>query len=277
MATPDFAAAFLPLWQWRPALVPATLCGAGMTRERHMVSSRISALALALCLAAAPAALLAQAAEGDDASAWAPEGAAPEPGAGTVDAGPAGDLSLGVEEGAAESRTYVAASFEAWEQRCFRSDTGADPCQLYTLLKDADGNSVAELSVFNLPEGAPGPAIAGAELVVPLGTLLTEGARIAIDQAKARVYPYTLCVENGCIARIGLTAEDLAAFKKGASATTTIVPFFAPDQPVSLPVSLKGFTAGYDAMAEANRKADAAAKAAGTTPEGTAPEAAPAP
>lgn len=268
MAAPDFAAALLPLWGWRPALVPATLCGAGMTRERHMVSLRISALALALCLAAAPAAILAQEAEGDGAPAATPD-------AGTVDAGPAGDLSLGVEEGAAESRTYVAASFEAWEQRCFRSDTGADPCQLYTLLKDAEGNSVAELSVFNLPEGAPGPAIAGAELVVPLGTLLTEGARIAIDQAKARVYPYTLCVENGCIARIGLTAEDLAAFKKGASATTTIVPFFAPDQPVSLPVSLKGFTAGYDAMAEANRKADAAAKAAGTTPEGTAPEAAP--
>jgi len=244
-----------------------------------MVSSRISALALALCLVAAPAAILAQTAEGDDGSAAAPETAGQDAGEATVDAGPAGDLSLGVEEGDAQSRTYVAASFESWEQRCFRSDTGADPCQLYVLLRDGDGNNVAEFSVFNLPEGAPGPAVAGAELVVPLGTLLTEGARIAVDQAKARVYPYTLCVENGCIARIGLTAEDLAGLKKGANATVTIVPFFAPGQQVSLTVSLKGFTAGYEAMAEANRKADAAAAAAKAGGEGAAPapEAAPAP
>lgn len=244
-----------------------------------MVSSRISALAVALCLATAPGALLAQDSGAEDGAAAAAEVPGEAAAAPSVDAGPAGDLSLGVEEdeeGGAQARTYVAATFESWEQRCFRSDTGADPCQLYMLLKDDEGNNVAEFTVFNLPEGAPPPAIAGAELVVPLGTLLTEGARIAIDQAKARIYPYTLCVENGCIARIGLTAEDLTAFKKGAKATVTIVPFFAPDQQVNLAVSLKGFTAGYDAMAAANDKADAAAKAAGAAapaPEAATPDA----
>ena len=49
------------------------------------------------------------------------------------------------------------ATFEAWEQRCVRTEDGADPCQLYQLLKDADGNSVAEISMFSLPEGRGRP------------------------------------------------------------------------------------------------------------------------
>ncbi len=61
--------------------------------------------------------------------------------------------------------------------------------------------------------------------------------------------------------------EEIASFKKGATATFSISPFVAPDQKVNLPVSLKGFTAGYDAMTEANKQADAAAaKAAAEAP-----------
>ncbi len=64
-----------------------------------------------------------------------------------------------------------AAKFEEWEQRCIRTESGADPCQLYQLLKDDQGKSVAEFTIFGLPAGWP--AVAGATIIVPLETLLT--------------------------------------------------------------------------------------------------------
>ena len=61
------------------------------------------------------------------------------------DTATAGDLSLGQEVNkGGVGETYVAAKFEEWEQRCVRTESGADPCQLYKLLKDAQGNNVAD-------------------------------------------------------------------------------------------------------------------------------------
>lgn len=214
-----------------------------------MAKTTSTALALILALAAAP--LLAQTEE-------APAPAAPADGA------TAENLAMGQEVGAADGpgSTYTAANFEAWEQKCVRTETGADPCQLYLLLKDQQGNSVAEFTMFNLPAGTEGPAVAGATFIAPLETLLTAGMLLQIDEAKGKVYPFTFCAQIGCVARIGFTAEEITAMKAGANAKITIVPFVAPDEKVELAVSLKGFTAAYDTVAAANDAADAAAKAA---------------
>ena len=147
-------------------------------------------------------------------------------------------------------QTYLAAKFELWEQRCVKTDTGKDPCQFYQLLKDKDGNSVAEISMLALP--ASTQAAAGATVMAPLQTFLPAGMLLSIDGANAKTYPFTFCTTAGCIARIGFTAEEVARFKKGAGAAMTIVPAAAPDQKVELVISLKGFTAGYDAVAAAN-------------------------
>lgn len=173
---------------------------------------------------------------------------------------PGNDLSMGVELGGdpKPGDTYIAATFELWEQRCVKTDFGADPCQLYQLLKDKDGNSVAEISLFNMPAGSEGPAVAGASFVAPLETLLTDGLRLTIDGGKMKAYPFTVCTQIGCVARIGFTAEEVTQLKKGAMANAVIVPFVAPEATVDLAVSLKGFTAGYDAMVAANVAADAA-------------------
>lgn len=197
----------------------------------------VSVLALAL---AVPGAVLAQTEEAPAADAPA----ASEP-------APAGDdLSLGAEVKAPDGpgTTYTAATFDSWEQRCIRTEDGSDPCQLYQLLKDGEGTSVAEISMFALPAG--GQAVAGATVVAPLETLLTEQMTLAIDGATPKRYPFTWCAPVGCIARLGFTQEDLDSFKKGAKATMTIVPALAPDQKVVLEISLKGFTAGFEAVAK---------------------------
>lgn len=161
-------------------------------------------------------------------------------------------LSMGTDAAATDGigSTYVEASFEAWEQRCIRTEDGSDPCQLYQLLRDAEGNALAEFSMFNLPAG--GQAAAGATVIVPLETLLTENLLLGIDGGTAKVYPFTFCSSIGCIARIGFTADEVAQFKKGAKATLTIVPAVAPDQKVSADLSLKGFTAGFEAVSKTN-------------------------
>jgi invasion protein IalB len=140
--------------------------------------------------------------------------------------------------------TYVQEEVGDWELQCIRTDQEEDPCTLYQLLNDQEGNPVAEVSIFRLPEG--GRAEAGATVIVPLETLLTEQLRIAVDGGQGKLYPFSFCNPVGCYARIGLTASDVEAFKRGAVARLSIVPFAAPDQTVTLDLSLSGFTAGYD-------------------------------
>lgn len=177
-------------------------------------------------------------------------------------AAPAPDTGLAMGQAPADGvgSTYVKESFEAWELRCVKTETGNDPCQLYQLLKDTQGNSVAEFGLFTLPEG--GQAVAGATIIAPLETLLTSGIRLGVDEAQPKAYPFTFCSQVGCVARVGFTAEEVAAFKAGGKAVMTIVPAAAPDQSVVLEVSLKGFTAGYDATAASNAATQAAATAA---------------
>ena len=155
-------------------------------------------------------------------------------------------LSLGADADADPElgKPYTAETVGAFEMRCIKTEEENDPCQMYQLLDDGQGAPVAEFSLFRLPEG--GKAVAGATIVVPLETSLPAHIRLAVDGGKARAYPYAFCNPVGCYARIGLVAEDVAAFKRGAKATITIVPALAPDQKVELSMSLDGFTASFD-------------------------------
>ncbi len=195
------------------------------------------------------AAVAFNAAVAQETTAPAPE--APAADAPAAAAAPAAeDLSLGKPAADGPGSTYVEATHGDWEQRCVRTEDGSDPCQLYQLLKDATGNPVAEFSVFGLPPGQQ--AAAGATAIVPLETLLTQDLTFQVDAGAAKRYPYSWCSPIGCIARIGFTAEEVAAMKGGVKATMTLVPVVAPDQKVVLDISLKGFTAGYDAVNAAN-------------------------
>lgn len=162
---------------------------------------------------------------------------------------PAADLSLGTPvDGEPEvGEPYIRDEFGDWALRCLRAAEGPDPCQLYQLLMDEDDNAVAEISMFPLPDG--GQAAAGATIVVPLETLLTEQLTISVDGQAPRRYPFTFCNRAGCVSRVGFTADEVNQFKQGARANLRIVPAAAPDQEVVLDISLIGFTAGYDGTA----------------------------
>ena len=115
---------------------------------------------------------------------------------------------------------------------------------MYQLLNDDAGSPVVEFSLFRLPEG--GRATAGATIVVPLETALQQQLTIQVDSSEARRYPFAFCNQIGCYARIGLTEQDVAAFRAGNAARVSIAPFVAQDQAVNVTLSLTGFTAAFD-------------------------------
>lgn len=164
------------------------------------------------------------------------------------DTAPAADaLDLGEPVAPSEGQIYVAENFGDWELRCIRAAEGEeDRCNMYQLLSNADDAPVAEFNLFRLPEG--GQAVAGANVVVPLETLLTQQLTLSVDDGEARRYPFTFCNAAGCVARVGLTQTEIDALKNGVSATLRVVPVAAPDEEFLLTMSLAGFTAGFDQL-----------------------------
>jgi invasion protein IalB len=209
---------------------------------RHRPLHILSALVLLLASPLAAQTSDAPAADGEDAAPAPAEEAAP----------PAdGGLALGepVPDVADIGEPYLGAEFGDWDLRCVRTEDGNDPCQLYQLLEDQNGNAVAEISVFPLPAGQQ--AQAGVTIITPLETLLTEQLTLRVDAGQAKRYPFTFCAPVGCVSRIGLLPEEVQGFRRGARATVRIVPAAAPDQEVILTVSLAGFTAGFQAVVDA--------------------------
>ncbi|WP_323007717.1 invasion associated locus B family protein [Pseudorhodobacter sp.] len=216
-------------------------------------------LATTLCLFIGTAAFAQDAATTPEAPApetTAPETTAPAADAAAAPAAVAPGLSMGKEEGAANDgigSSYSAGTFGAWEQTCIKTEDGSDPCQLVQLLKDGGENPVAQFIFASLPADHPArpKAVAGADIIVPLGTQLTAGLSLSVDGGTTRKYPFSWCEQIGCIAQIGFTQAELDGFKKGKEAKLTLVQVFSPDK-VELTISLAGFTAGFDAVNKAN-------------------------
>lgn len=168
--------------------------------------------------------------------------------AGLATAQSANDLSLGQPaSGPRVGEQYVKDVSGSWEVRCVKAEEGQkDRCGVYQLLRELAGNPIAEINVFTLAPG--GEAVAGANIITPLETLLQPQIRISIDGAEARLYPFSFCRQNGCYARVGFTALDLAALERGTAAEIVIFGLGNPDTPVQIAMPLDGFTAAYDML-----------------------------
>ncbi len=111
----------------------------------------IKTCALVFALGLAPLAAVAQTATEETEGASTEVEAEPT----TEGTAPGSDLSTGVAENAdGIGQTYVRDNYQDWQLRCIKTTDGNDPCQLYQLLVDGDGNSVAEINLF-LVHGNP--------------------------------------------------------------------------------------------------------------------------
>jgi len=145
---------------------------------------------------------------------------------------------------------YLAATHGDWEVRCIRIPDDIDPCQMYQRLFTEDGEAVAEIVMFNLPPGSE--AVAAAEIVTPLGTILTQQISMSVDGGQVRRYPFRFCDPMGCVAQIGFTEAEVQGFRRGRVANMVIA-HLSLEEPFNVPISLMGFTASFDQVSASNR------------------------
>lgn len=208
----------------------------------------ISATAVAAALAVAPGVASAQ----DDTT------TAEQEGAGNGDLGLQGGEPVD-DQGRPLGEEYILETSGDWEIRCVTTSLPDDPCTLHQVLREQGDSPVAEISVFNLPDGDRFEA--ASTVATPLETLLSAKVTLSVDGGSRRRYDFTFCTPSSCVAQFGMETAVVDAFRRGAEALIEIVPLRARDQTVGLTVSLMGFTAGYERIEELNA-ANAAAIAA---------------
>ncbi|WP_298935444.1 invasion associated locus B family protein [uncultured Ruegeria sp.] len=155
------------------------------------------------------------------------------------------ELDLG-ESGPRVGEQFVKEKSGEWDVSCIKAEDGEDPCAIVQVLNGPQGEPIAEVSIGKLPEG--GAAVAWANVIVPLETLLQAQLALSIDGAPRKLYNYHHCVPVGCVAQLGLSQGDLSAMKAGSKATFSLVPARFPDQVLEMDMSLSGFTAGFDGL-----------------------------
>jgi invasion protein IalB len=152
-----------------------------------------------------------------------------------------GGLAMGEE--VKQVAPYFREESGDWKLECLKTGQEQEPCQLFQAAVDPNGNQLSNMRLFKLPEA--GQAVAGAVIAMPLEILLTAQLNMTIDDNPLKRYPFSVCDPLGCYARIGLTQEDIDAFKAGKNVVFEVVPFAAPKERMVVTMSLKGFTAGY--------------------------------
>ena len=161
----------------------------------------------------------------------------------------ASGLSLGkpLETIREPGEIYLAGNKGDWNVRCITGNPGEiDKCEIQQLIFLNENTPVADISIFKLPEGER--AVAAANVMVPLETLLTKKFRFAFSENSVKEFPYSFCNQNGCLVRMGLLNEDIEAMKKGSSSELSITHISSPESSINLNLSLNGFTAAFDVI-----------------------------
>lgn len=159
------------------------------------------------------------------------------------------ELPLGEPAGPKLGEPYEREQIVDWTIRCIRKENPNDEvCQMYQLLKNTDGSGVAEVSL--VPVRGDENIASIANIMTPLGTLLRPGLVLAVDENDPIVYPFTVCSQQGCLARFGITNELLEQMKSGSTAISEIVAAVSPDRPIVLDISLSGFTRAFETLME---------------------------
>jgi invasion protein IalB len=164
------------------------------------------------------------------------------------DAAPEAETAAEQTETAPEiGSTYIKEENGAWKLRCARAPIGkSDPCDMFQLLINPEGEPVAEMSVQTL--NATGEFIADLVIIAPLGLLLPAGVQVKIDGRDAGRIPFIVCSKNSCVAKAGLKAADVQALKAGNVTQLAFVPADRSRAPFGGDISLAGFTVSFDKL-----------------------------
>ncbi len=161
----------------------------------------------------------------------------------------ASGLSLGkpLEAIREPGEIYLAGTKGDWNVRCVTGSPGEiDKCEIQQLIFLNENTPIADISIFKLPDGEI--AVAAANVMVPLETLLTKNFRFAFSDKIVKEFQYSFCNQNGCLVRMGLLEEDIEAMKKGSVSELSITHISRPEATINLSLSLDGFTAAFNTL-----------------------------
>ena len=116
----------------------------------------------------------------------------------------ASGLSLGkpLESIREPGEIYLAGSKGDWNVRCVTGTPGEkDKCEIQQLIFLNENTPIADISIFKLPDGEI--AVAAANVMVPLETLLTKNFRFAFSDKIVKEFEYSFCNKNGCLSPYG--------------------------------------------------------------------------
>lgn len=133
-----------------------------------------------------------------------------------------------------------------WDVAC---EKAGKPCVMAQIGNDNKGVPILEMVLRTLPEVQEiqgQKVVAVADIITPLGVVLTSGLSVQIDSQQEQRAPFQICTEQGCLVREPLTEEAVQRFKKGANARLTVVA--AQQGAVSAIISLRGFTKAFNSL-----------------------------
>ena len=136
------------------------------------------------------------------------------------------------------------AKHKDWAVQCKKNSQGAlQSCFMFQriLLKDSE-DSLLRMTV-DKPEDLTQPR---AVFAIPLGTYVTPGIKIKIDQNQPLDLEIEYCDKQGCYAGILLDQSLLSSLKRGSQVAVSFQ--HRSRQTIKLPISLMGFSTGFAAL-----------------------------
>ncbi|MEM7221864.1 MAG: invasion associated locus B family protein [Pseudomonadota bacterium] len=141
-----------------------------------------------------------------------------------------------------DAPSSIVETYREWQVRCLRQDGGEQLCWMVQSLASNETNARLMQVELVFQENELHMIV-----LTPLGVLLTNDLTYRIDEGEARRFPYRTCIDSGCIGRHQVSADDLAALRRGAILTVTLT-LEKNSQIFDVQFSLSGFTAANNRL-----------------------------
>jgi len=133
--------------------------------------------------------------------------------------------------------------FRDWAVGCSTTAKGAESCGMVQQHTKKDSKEVVMKILISRPENTTD---ATCIITLPKGVALIPGVQIKIDEGTAKVRPYKVCTDAGCVIAFKLPPENIKRMKAGTTMAVTFVQF--PGTAVNVNASLKGFTEAFNSL-----------------------------
>jgi invasion protein IalB len=136
--------------------------------------------------------------------------------------------------------------FDTWSTRCQEEEDAKGKMSCHAFVDVRAGDEKRQILYFGVGYVPNKKDELFAFAMTPLGSILTPGVGVSIDDKEKFGGPYAFCLPMGCQAEIKLTDEQIKALKSGK--TMEVMFRLMGQGVVKIPVDLKGFSAAIASL-----------------------------